>query len=286
MSKSDKLAIITGADGGMGREITLEVAKRGYHVIMACLNTVEGEDICQKIREESGNANVDVYELDLTNFEIMDAFIEQIKALNKSVELLANNAGVLCWRDSKTIYGIEKTIAVNYLGPYYLTNALLPLMGEGSRIVNTVSCTYLIGKIPTDPFYREKSRFNRFVYYSDSKLALALLTLKLSEELKEKGIAVNASDPGIVSTNIIRMGNIVVDKLCDWFFRPIIYQPKRGASTAVKLLLDPQLAGVSGEIYANKKPTRIPKRVLNHSKKDWLLQTTQLLITQIKHKQH
>ena len=111
-------------------------------------------------------------------------------------------------------------------------------------------------------------------------------TGETSEELKEKGIAVNASDPGIVSTNIIRMGNIVVDKLCDWFFRPIIYKPKRGASTAVKLLLDPQLAGISGEIYANKKPTRIPKRVLNHSKKDWLLQATQLLIAQIKHKQH
>lgn len=285
-NNNNKLAVITGADGGMGREIVLEVAKQGYSVVMACVNPAKCEELCLKLREESGNANIFAHELDLTNFSIIDKFVAEIKQLGKPIALLANNAGVLCWNREKSIEGIEKTMAVNYVGPYRLTHLLLPMMEQGTRIVNTVSCTYLIGRVPEEPFYRTNSCFNRFVFYSDSKLALTLFTLKLSEELKERKITVNASDPGIVSTNIIRMGNVVVDKLCDWFFRPFIYQPKRGASTAVKLLLDPELEGVTGSVYADKKATKIPDRVLNHKKKEWLWHATQLLITEIEHNKH
>ncbi|MBE6333479.1 MAG: SDR family NAD(P)-dependent oxidoreductase [Bacteroidales bacterium] len=285
-NNKNKIAIVTGADGGMGQEIVLEVAKQGYYVVMACVNPSKSQDLCQKLREESGNKNIYVHELDLTNFSVIDKFVSEIKQIGMPIALLANNAGVLCWNRENTIHGIEKTMAVNYVGPYRLTNLLLSLMGEGSRIVNTVSCTYLIGRVAEEPFYRTQSCFNRFIFYSDSKLALTLFTLKLSEEVKDRGINVNASDPGIVSTNIIRMGNIVVDKLCDWFFRPFIYQPKRGASTAVKLLLDPELKGVTGTVYANKKRTNIPKRVLNHPKMEWLWKATQLLIAEIEHNQH
>ena len=279
----NKLAIVTGGDGGMGREIVLEVAKRGYYVIMATTSPSNAEELCKRLREESCNANIFAYELDLTELPKIDSFVERIKELGMPVALLANNAGILCWKRETTVHGLEKTMAVNYVGHYYLTDLLIPLMERGSRIVSTVSCTYLIGRVPEEPFERTNQSFNRFVFYSDSKLALALMTLKLAEDLKERGIAVNASDPGIVNTPIIRMGNIVVDKLCDWFFRPIIFQPKRGASTAVRLLLDHALEGVTGAVYANKKPTRIPNRILNHAKKEWLWQATQLLIAKIKH---
>ena len=105
-------------------------------------------------------------------------------------------------------------------------------MVRGARIVNMVSCTYAIGKLDFPDFFQGKrERFWRIPVYSNTKLALLLFTFELSEQLREKGISVNAADPGIVSTDIITMHKWF-KSVDGYFFPSFIRKPKKGASTA------------------------------------------------------
>ena len=112
-------------------------------------------------------------------------------------------------------------------------------MGQGSRVVNMVSCTYAIGHLDFPDFFTRgrKGSFWRIPIYSNTKLALTLFTLDLAARVKGQGITVNAADPGIVSTDIITM-HMWFDPLTDLFFRPFIRTPRQGADTAIRLLLD------------------------------------------------
>lgn len=272
-----KVVIITGADGGMGQEHVRATVKAGYEVVMGCHHPEKGRAVRDRLAAETGGS-ISVIPLDLASFDSIYAFVEEVRNRYGHVDLLLNNAGVLLHKAGQTEQGIEKTVGVNYLGHYLLTRQLLPLIPSGSRIVNMVSLTIRYGKIDHDIFTPvDEKHFNRFRTYSDSKLALLYFTLDLADELKDKGILVNCADPGIVSTNIIRQGNVVVDKLCDWFFRPIIYQPAKGASTMLHLALTPDL-NVTGKCYANKKEVKLKPSMIDNPYRKQLHDKTEEII--------
>ena len=259
-----KTAVITGADGGMGSEITKAVAMAGYHVIMVCYTSFKGEEKKSRIILDTGNEDIEVVQADLSSMESVVDAVDKIKDKTPSVELLMNNAGTMCTHYVRTEDGFEHTVAVNYLAPYLLTRRLLPIMHEGSRIVNMISCTYAIGKI--GPHFFTKGRegsFFRIPIYSNTKLALWLFTREMSERVKGRGITVNAADPGIVSTNIIRMDEWF-DPLTDIFFRPFIRTPRQGAETAIRLLLDEQFGNLTGRMFASSKEKKVSEKYMHH----------------------
>lgn len=273
-----ELAIITGADGGMGQVITRALAKEGYTIIMACKDPKKAAPICQRIKEESGNSRIEVRPLNLASLTSVNAFSENILAEGRPIARLMNNAGVLTTPIRKTEDGLETIVSVNYVGPYLLTRRLLPLMHRGSRIVNTVSCTYAIGQIETDFFSKGKNgRFSRIPVYGNTKLALLLFTRELAKRVEDKGITVNAADPGIVSTNMITM-QAWFDPLTDILFRPFIKSPEQGAATAVHLALSAEAAGKSGCCYANSKEKKLSQRILHHPMQGKLWNDTEALL--------
>ena len=223
------LAIITGADGGMGQVITAALAKEGYPVIMACLDPEKAASLCNRIQQETGNTQIEVRRIDLASLSSVNNFTGQLLKEGRPVSRLMNNAGILTTPVRKTEDGLETIVSVNYVAPYMLTRQLLPLMQPGCRIVNTVSCTYAIGRIEPDFFEKGRNgRFFRIPVYSNTKLALLLFTQELAERLQNQGITINASDPGIVSTNMITM-QAWFDPLTDILFRPFIKTPAQGA---------------------------------------------------------
>lgn len=224
-----KWAIITGADGGMGTEITRAVAKAGYRIIMACYHPKKAEVVRECLSKETGNPDLEVMAIDLSSMQSVVAFASQILERNLPISLLMNNAGTMETGFHTTSEGFERTVSVNYMGPYLLTRKLIPLMVRGARIVNMVSCTYAIGKLDfPDFFHRGKTgTFWRIPVYSNTKLALLLFTFELSEQLREKGITVNAADPGIVSTDIITMHKWF-DPLTDIFSVLLSVNPRKG----------------------------------------------------------
>ena len=260
-----KLAVITGADGGMGMEITRAVAAAGYKVIMACRDPEIAEEKRQLIMRETGNIALEIVSVNLASLSSTASFANELLQRGEVITLLMNNAGTMETRRCITEDGLERTVSVNYVAPYLLTRKLLPLMGEGSRIVNMVSCTYAIGKLDFPDFFLrgKKGAFWRIPIYSNTKLALTLFTIALSKKVKEKGIIVNAADPGIVSTKIITM-HMWFDPLTDIFFRPFIRTPRQGAATAISLLLDEDAGKRTGTLNVSCHPKQLSEKFFHH----------------------
>lgn len=269
-------AIVTGADGGMGQVITKALVQAGYPVIMACKEPEKAaHDIKAKIETIHKEAIIEIEPINLLSLQSVRQFAERFIRQKRALDLLINNAGVLSTGFGMTENGFEGTVSVNYVGPYLLTRLLLPTMQAGSRIVNTVSCTYAIGKIESEFF--EKGRngsFYRIPIYGNTKLALLLFTRELASRLWEKGITANAADPGIVNTPMITMQQWF-DPLTDILFRPFIKTAEQGAATAIHLALSPDLALVSGCCYANCKPKHLSSRILQHPQQKELWNNTE-----------
>lgn len=260
-----KLAVITGADGGMGMEITRAVAAAGYKVIMVCRDPEIAEEKRQLIMRETGNIALEIVPVNLASLSSTASFANELLQRGEAITLLMNNAGTMETKRCITEDGLERTVSVNYVAPYLLTRKLLPLMGEGSRIVNMVSCTYAIGKLDFPDFFLrgKKGAFWRIPIYSNTKLALTLFTIALSKKVKEKGIIVNAADPGIVSTKIITM-HMWFDPLTDIFFRPFIRTPRQGAATAISLLLDEDAGKRTGTLNVSCHPKQLSEKFFHH----------------------
>ena len=274
-----KLAVITGADGGMGMEITRAVATAGYKVIMACRDPEIAEEKRQLIMRETGNIALEIVPVNLASLSSTASFANELLQRGEVITLLMNNAGTMETRRCITEDGLERTVSVNYVAPYLLTRKLLPLMGEGSRIVNMVSCTYAIGKLDFPDFFLrgKKGAFWRIPIYSNTKLALTLFTIALSKKVKEKGIIVNAADPGIVSTKIITM-HMWFDPLTDLFFRPFIRTPRQGAATAISLLLDEDAGKRTGTLNVSCHPKQLSEKFFHHVQMKELWEKTEEIV--------
>lgn len=269
-----KVAVITGAAGGIGKEITRAVAEAGYHVIMLCYTPAKGEAYKNQLVQDTGNPYIEVYPVDFSSMTSVDRLSDTLLERYERIDLLMNNAGTISTHFARTADGLERTVAVNYMAPFLLTLKLVPLMRKGSRIVNMISLTYASGEITPEYFtHGKKGHFWRLAVYKNTKLALWLFTRTLSQRLVGKGISVNAVDPGIVSTDIIRM-NMWFDRLTDGLFRPFIRTPREGAETAIHLLLSNEVNEVSGQMYASNRPKRVKPKFVEHPQSDSLWNDT------------
>lgn len=266
-------AIVTGADGGMGSCITTALAKAGYEIVMICYDYKTAKPCRDAIVKTTGNDNLTIKQVDLSDMSQIESVANELLEEGKAIDLLMNNAGTLSTGFHRTIDGLERTVAVNYMAPYLLTRKLTPLLHNGSRVAAMVSCTYTIGKISSHFFTKGKEgTFWRIPIYSNTKLALWLFIRKLSIELAEKGVLVNAADPGVVSTKIISM-DMWFDPLTDIFFRPFIRTPEHGAATAIHILLD-QITE-TGQMFASCHIRHLSEHYLNHPQMESLWNDTE-----------
>jgi NAD(P)-dependent dehydrogenase (short-subunit alcohol dehydrogenase family) len=156
-----------------------------------------------------------------------------------------------------------------------LTTKLLPLLNEGARIVNVISLTYRYGKIAPQLFECGRNSWVQQVRnYSNAKLAMLYFTLDLAEQLRERNITANCSDPGIVGTKIIAMNNHFFFFFCDVFARPFMKSPKNGAKTAIFLALNENVSKITGGYFRNEKQTSILSRFLQNNNNELLQKLT------------
>jgi NAD(P)-dependent dehydrogenase (short-subunit alcohol dehydrogenase family) len=273
-----KIAVITGADGDMGREITKAVAKAGYTTVMACFPSQHAEQVHTNIQKET-KGEIVLLPLNLAVPDSIFGFVDQINRDFGKIDLFINNAGVLYPKKKDLDEKWDYTTMVNYFGHYLLTTKLLPLLNDGARIVNVVSLTYRYGKIYPQMFECGRNSWVQQVKnYSNSKLALLYFTLDLAEQLKERNITANCSDPGIVGTKLIAMNSGFFDKICDVFARPFMKSPKGGAKTAIYLALNENVGKISGGYFKNSKKIPVIKHFLNNSGRELLRELTKNLL--------
>lgn len=262
--------IVTGATGGMGSEAVRALAKQGRSVIMACRDLEKGEAVKKRILEEAPSADLTLMQVDLSSLKSVVEFVETIK--NQKIPLggLFNNAGAINRHFALTEDGFERTLAVNYVAPYLLTRRLLPLFTEDAHIVNMVSLTRFIAKLDRGFFKKGEKDFRQLGAYSDSKLALLLFTIALSQRV---GFHVNMADPGVVNTGILRM-NRWFDPLADVLFRPFCKSPEKGVMPAVNALNTNE----NLNYFNGSKNSEVPHRYMSNPNIEWLWETTEQLL--------
>jgi len=251
-----KTVLITGADGGIGRETTKALAKKGASIIMACIDLNDAKPLYEDIIEESGNKKIEMMQVDLASLSSIREFTKQFSKRYQQLNVLINNAGVYCAKRGETKDGFEKTMGINYLGPFLLTNLLLPLLKKTpeARIVNVSSNAYFQGKIDFNNLHLKK-RYQGFKAYSASKLAIVLFTLELAERLKDTGITVNALHPGHTATDIWNMWpGTWYQELLFKIIRRLAKSPEEAAKTSIYVASSDELKGITGTYFDNKNP--------------------------------
>ncbi|KAJ3104091.1 hypothetical protein HDU97_009540 [Phlyctochytrium planicorne] len=212
-----KNIIVTGASSGLGLASTLEMAKRGAHIYMACRSVQKAIDAAETLKKENPDFDLKltVMELELSSFASVRKFAEEFTKLNIPLHVIMNNAGVMAI-DKFTLSsdGIEMQIHANHLGHFYLTTLLLPLLektaetSEGSvRVVNLSSIGHTLAKKHGIDFegYNDPEKYESWAGYGQAKLANILFTKELHRRLEAKGaknIKVNATHPGGVQSNL------------------------------------------------------------------------------------
>ncbi|XP_072910489.1 retinol dehydrogenase 12-like isoform X2 [Hemitrygon akajei] len=235
-----KTVIITGANTGIGKESTKELAKRGAHIIMACRDTEKADAAAKEIIEETGNPNVVVKKLNLADIKSIREFAEQINNEQQQVNILINNAGVMMCPYLKTEDGFELQFGVNHLGHFLLTYLLIDLLKRSSpaRIINVSSTAHKMGTIQFDDLNSEKS-YSSVKAYAQSKLANILFTKELARKLE-----------GVVRTELARHLNPVT-RFGLSLLRPFTKSPEHGAKTTNYCAIAPGLEKETGQYFSD-----------------------------------
>jgi NAD(P)-dependent dehydrogenase (short-subunit alcohol dehydrogenase family) len=209
-SQEGKLAIVTGANSGIGFHTALLLARAGARVILGCRGAAKCEAARQDIARITCRDCVEAAVLDLADLDSVRRFAQEFLAGDRKLDLLVNNAGVMAVPERQTTkQGFELQFGVNFLAHFALTGLLLPalLKQNGSRVVTISSIAHKTGQIDFDDLQAERS-YSPWKAYRQSKLADLIFGLELERRLRRAGKSTESlvAHPGVAATNLFRSG--------------------------------------------------------------------------------
>ena len=243
----EKIAIVTGANSGMGMATTKALADEGATVIMLCRSEKRGREALESLKENK-DRKLDLILCDLGDYESIRTFIKQVKDKYGKVDILVNNAGFISLDRQETKEGLERQFGINHIGHFLLTTELIGVMERGARIVVVASGAHKAGKIHFDDINLQHG-YNVVRAYSQSKLANVLFTKELARRLSDKGITVNCCHPGAVATNMGVDRDTGFGKTITGILKPFFLTPEEGSRTAVFLAADESVKDITGKYF-------------------------------------
>lgn len=248
-SQKGRIAIVTGANIGLGFETTKALAKTGMKIIMACRNLQKAEIAKTSILNEVRNAELEIIQLDLNSLDSVRKFADVFKQKYNRLDLLINNAGIMIPPFAKTKDGFESQMGVNYFGHFLLTNLLFPILNisENSRIVSLSSIAHEAGKIDFDNLNAEKG-YSKMKAYQQSKLSCLMFAIELQQRIDDAGSNVLsvAAHPGVSNTNLGQHISRFMYKLLWPLVSLFTHSPDKAAQPILMAALD---ASVNGGEY-------------------------------------
>ncbi len=248
--QTGRVAVITGANTGLGYETAAALADHGAHVVLAVRNLDKGKDAAARITARSPHAEVALQELDLTSLDSIRAAAEQLRSAHDRIDLLINNAGVMWTPKSTTKDGFELQFGTNHLGHFAFTGLLLDrlLPVAGSRVVTVSSVGHRIrADIHFDDLQWERS-YNRVAAYGQAKLANLLFTYELQRRLAPHGTTIAAAaHPGGSNTELTRNLPALVVPVVNAIAPLIAQGADMGALPTLRAATDPGVLG--GQYY-------------------------------------
>src|ERR1700733_2942941 len=234
---AETIALVTGANKGIGREISRQLAATGVFVLIGARDRERGEKAVAELRAQG--LPVEFVQIDVTSQPSVDRAAAEIERRHGRLDILVNNAGIaLDWLPGSelTVEALEKTFETNVFGVFRVTKALLPLLKKSKhgRIVNISSGLGSLSR-NADPGSSITLR-NMLLAYCSSKAALNMITIQLANELKNVGIKVNSANPGFTATDMNQHRGV----------RTV----EQGAATPVRLALLPD-DGPTGGVFSD-----------------------------------
>ena len=266
-SMEGAVVLLTGATDGIGEQIATALAGMGATVLLHGRDERKAREVQERIRSRTENGQLRYYLADLSSLAEARRLAEEVASDYDRLDVLINNAGIMSQTRIVTDEGIEQTFAVNYLSPYLLTRLLIPSLrraadaespdGAPSRVVNVTSA----GQSPidfSDPMLERG--YDGMRAYGQSKLALAMFTFELAEELGETGITVNCLHPGtLLDTNMVREN-----------FGSAMGSVEEGAEAVTYLATSPELEDVTGRYFDGKRESRVNEQAYDPQARDSL----------------
>jgi NAD(P)-dependent dehydrogenase (short-subunit alcohol dehydrogenase family) len=238
--QSDRVAIVTGANTGIGFETAAALAAKGARVVLACRNPQKAEAAVKRILARTPAADIAFLGFDLASLAAVHSFADAFVADYDRLDLLINNAGVMAVPLSHTVDGFELTFGCNHLGHFALTGRLMDLLVSTprARVVTVSSLTHRMGSINFENLNAEKG-YRKMAAYGQSKLANLLFHFELDRRLTAAGamVSATAAHPGWTRTDLQRHSTAMD------FFGFLTQGPAAGALPTLRAAVDPGAEG-------------------------------------------
>ncbi len=264
------VAVVTGANTGLGLENARALAAKGATVVLAVRDLDKGKSAVAKIKSSAPKADVRVQQLDLASLASVREAAEGLRDDYDAIDILINNAGLMYPPQSTTEDGFELQIGVNHLGHFALTGLLLDrlLAADSARIVSVASIAHkIMSDIDFDNLQSERS-YNRVAAYGRSKLANLLFTYELQRRLAaaDANAVALAAHPGVASTELARNSPFYI-KAFELLYRPVLQSPKMGALATLRAATDE--AAIGGQYYGPNGPGEVsgPPKIVSSTRR-------------------
>jgi NAD(P)-dependent dehydrogenase (short-subunit alcohol dehydrogenase family) len=253
--------VVTGANAGIGKAIAMKLAGMGRRVVMVSRDPEKGRLAAEEVRSATKSGAVELVCGSLNTVADAKRLAETIRDRYPEIRCLINNAGV--WMTKRVLNkdDLETTFMVNHLGPFILTNLLVPNLtaGRPARVVNVNAELYVFGRLDLKRTPHGDD-FGRFFTYCSTKQANVLFTVELARRLEGTNVTVNALHPGVIRTKLAT-GDITgalgaAVKAWKWFMKT----PEEGADTPVWVATAPELEGVTGRYFNLTKEADIREK--------------------------
>jgi NAD(P)-dependent dehydrogenase (short-subunit alcohol dehydrogenase family) len=250
-----KTCLVTGGNSGIGRETAVGLARAGAEVVIAARDRARGDEALADIRRRSGG-NVSLLLADLSSQAGVRELAREFSAMCSRLDVLVNNAGAIFGTRHLSVDRIEMTLALNHLGYFLLTYELRAMLRASapSRVVNVASDAHRSATIRLDDLQFEQD-YAGFRVYSHSKLANVMFTYELARRLEGTEVTANSLHPGVVATNFGVSGGPLV-RYGMRLVRPFLITSEKGAATSIFLASSPEVEGVTGKYFVNRRETR------------------------------
>ena len=254
----NKVCLITGATNGIGEESAKELSKMGAEIVFVARNEEKGKKLKEELFRASGREATMILANLSSQAEVRRA-AEEFLALDKPLDILLNNAGIMNRERQETVDGLEEVFSVNHLAYFTFTLILAEKLKQtkGSRVVNVASGAHQFVKDMNFDDLQSEQAYKPMQVYGQSKLANILFTKALSEKLSNYDVTVNCLHPGFVSTGIGSNNNKTLWTFLMFLAKPFARKTDKGAETSIYLCCSPDVKDLSGEYFVDCKIEKI-----------------------------
>jgi len=250
-----KVVLITGGTGGIGKATAIGLAAIGARVGITGRDLARAEQAAADIRSASENPAVDAFAADMTSQAEVRRLAATVLDAYPRLHVLVNNVGGFWAHRHPTADGLERTFALNHLAPFLLTNLLLDRLKASApaRVVTVSSGAQSMGRIDFDDL-QGALNYSGQRAYNQSKLANIMFTNELARRLDGAGVTATSVHPGVVRTNFGAEDQAWFFTIISRVVRPLLKTPAQGAQTPIYLASSPDMDGISGQFFVNRKP--------------------------------